>query len=471
MLDLRGQTSIRNLIRLVHWSSGVLTPVSFLMHLSAAVEVKPQLLPQTSNSPFDGLRAFGNSPPASRPCVVVAGGREPPHWEAYPNHQFIHTVGALDCCRTGGCWRSRTRALGDGSEHDSPRRLCVDVVNGLPHCMDMITSADVIRRIEMYLEGEGRKPKAEGNVVAATTRAPAEPPAVTLDGALTEATAKEAMDRAIESMIAYPTGRFGGRGIVICAGGPTYAACAWVCIQMLRRAGCSLPIQLWHRGDEELPAQVRALFASESKEGRHSCRPLPRERQPPRAAVAAGRQECRPSLNVECIDAIRMSRRYPVRRLGGWELKAYALLNSPFEDVLLLDADNVPLIDPERLFDTEQFARDGAIFWPDLGRLAKDDPIWDICGIPHRDEPEVESGQLLVNKQRCWRALSLALWMNEHSDFFYKHLHGDKETFHLAFRRVNQPYAMPAKVPRILKGALLQHDFELSSIRWTAKAG
>ena len=31
-------------------------------------------------------------------CVVIAGGREPTHWEAYPGHQFLHTQGALDCC-------------------------------------------------------------------------------------------------------------------------------------------------------------------------------------------------------------------------------------------------------------------------------------------------------------------------------------------------------------------------------------
>ena len=45
---------------------------------------------------------------------MVAGGREPPHFTAYPHHQYIHTVGALRCCDDGGCWKSRTRALGDG---------------------------------------------------------------------------------------------------------------------------------------------------------------------------------------------------------------------------------------------------------------------------------------------------------------------------------------------------------------------
>jgi hypothetical protein len=134
VLDLRGKTSSRDLIRLVYHSQGIVCPVTFLMHLAAAVEVKS-----------DSLQ--------TRPCVVVAGGREPPQWEAYPHHQFIHTVGALPCCAEGGCWRCRTLPLGDGDEKDHPEALCLDVVNGLPRCMDLITPEEVARRIELYFQG------------------------------------------------------------------------------------------------------------------------------------------------------------------------------------------------------------------------------------------------------------------------------------------------------------------------------
>jgi ADP-heptose:LPS heptosyltransferase len=127
VLDMRGKTTVRELIHWVYHADGVLCPVTFLMHLAAAIPLRP------------GKR--------SRPCVVVAGGREPPHWEAYPIHQFIHTVGSLDCCRTGGCWRSRTVPVGDGDVKDRPKNLCVDVVEGLPRCMDMITPEAVVERI------------------------------------------------------------------------------------------------------------------------------------------------------------------------------------------------------------------------------------------------------------------------------------------------------------------------------------
>jgi len=151
-LDMRGKTDLRQFVRLVYHAQGVLCPVTLLMHLAAAVEVKPGM-------------------PRNRPCVVVAGGREPMQWEAYPHHQYIHTNGALMCCDDGGCWKSRTVPLGDGDDKDKPENLCVDVVAKeipatgtpgrkgavekyfLPRCMDMITPEEVVRRIELYFTG------------------------------------------------------------------------------------------------------------------------------------------------------------------------------------------------------------------------------------------------------------------------------------------------------------------------------
>jgi ADP-heptose:LPS heptosyltransferase len=133
-IDLRGRTDLRQLVRLMYHAQGAISPVSLLMHLAAAVETPP-------------------GSPRNRPCVVVAGGREPPHFTAYPHHQFIHTVGALRCCDDGGCWKSRTVPLGDGDEKDRPEALCVDVVGHLPRCMHLITAAEVIRRIELYFDG------------------------------------------------------------------------------------------------------------------------------------------------------------------------------------------------------------------------------------------------------------------------------------------------------------------------------
>jgi ADP-heptose:LPS heptosyltransferase len=138
VIDLVGRTSLREFIRLVHFAEGVLCPVTFAMHAAAAVESRPIA-------------------PKRRACVVVAGGREPAHWEAYPHHQYIGTSGALPCCSDGGCWKSRCQTVGDGDRKDV-EDLCVapvEINSGLqiPACMDMISSSDVIRRIEMYFQG------------------------------------------------------------------------------------------------------------------------------------------------------------------------------------------------------------------------------------------------------------------------------------------------------------------------------
>lgn len=129
--DLRGRTSLRDVVRLTYHSHGVLCGVTMLMHLAAALPPVP-----------------GRSLP--RGGVIIAGGRESPHWEAYPAHQFLHTVGQLPCCATGGCWRSRTVALGDGEPHDDAARLCLDVRDGLPHCMNLIASQRVAETMRLF---------------------------------------------------------------------------------------------------------------------------------------------------------------------------------------------------------------------------------------------------------------------------------------------------------------------------------
>lgn len=130
VIDLRGKTSLRELIHLVYWSSGVLSPVTFLMHLAAAVPMNPAIRV--------GLR----------PCVVLAGGREPVSWEAYPGHQYLHTIGMLECCAFGACWRSRVRQLHDGSPQDNS--ICSLPIAGYAGCMDSIKPSIVIQSILQY---------------------------------------------------------------------------------------------------------------------------------------------------------------------------------------------------------------------------------------------------------------------------------------------------------------------------------
>jgi len=234
------------------------------------------------------------------------------------------------------------------------------------------------------------------------------------------------MEKFIMRIPQYP-GEHVGRGIVICGGGIKYFTCAWVGINMLRRWGCKLPIQLWHLGPQEMDDKMRALV------------------QP---------------LGVECVDALEVRKKHPARILNGFEVKPYSIIYSPFREVLFLDADNMPVANPEYLFESQQFKLTGAVFWPDYGQLKPPRRVWEFCGIPYREESDFESGQILLDKERSWKPLQLTMWMNEQSDFFYHYIHGDKETFHLAWRKLAQDFAMPPKGIQALPGTMCQHDLE-----------
>ena len=141
--SLVGKTTLRAFLRTIYHSAGVVCPVTAAMHAAAAF---------------------------NKPCVVVAGGREPWWWEAYTRknweancaapcpsgfvpHRFIHSVGKLGCCRTGGCWAA---ALGDEKPVRS-RRRCSDVVDGptirQPRCMAEISPEAVAGAVRDYLRG------------------------------------------------------------------------------------------------------------------------------------------------------------------------------------------------------------------------------------------------------------------------------------------------------------------------------
>lgn len=117
VLDMRGKTTHRELYRTVAHGEGVITCVSYPMHVAAAFQ---------------------------KPCVVIAGGRESPRWELYPNQRFIHTVGMVKSAQWDGCWKSK---LED----------CVDLVNTdqgkQPRCMEIISPEEVVNAVELYYLG------------------------------------------------------------------------------------------------------------------------------------------------------------------------------------------------------------------------------------------------------------------------------------------------------------------------------
>jgi hypothetical protein len=223
---------------------------------------------------------------------------------------------------------------------------------------------------------------------------------------------RRAADEVIAGAPPYPE-ELAGRGVVIVGGG-SYFASAYVTIRVLRHVGCRLPVQLWHL-DGEMNDAMRAALAPHG---------------------------------VTCVDADELARRRPFRFLHGhwwkgWQLKPYAIVHSPFREVLLLDADCYPTRDPGLMFDWPPYRERGATFWPDLASSAwmLRPETWRIFGA----QPgwlALESGQLLIDKRACWRELQLALWYNSRADFVYNILWGDKDTFNVAWRRLGTHYSM-----------------------------
>jgi hypothetical protein len=205
----------------------------------------------------------------------------------------------------------------------------------------------------------------------------------------------------VDTISSYPSNRFSGKGVVICGGGK-YFPSAYVLVHLLRYLGCTLPVQLFRLHGEEMPGGYDRML-----------RPY----------------------GVECTEC--------PEGLGGWESKTYAILESPFEDVLFLDADNLPVSDPSWLLDTVLYRDAGAVFWPDVGsNLKPTDAMWDVFQAPYRDEPRFETGQILINKRRCWQPLNLAHHYNSNSDHYYKFVNGDTGCFQMGWIRLGHTYSL-----------------------------
>ena len=64
-----------------------------------------------------------------------------------------------------------------------------------------------------------------------------------------------------------------------------------------------------------------------------------------------------------------------VEALTGYVLKVFALYVSSFAKVLMMDADNLPLIDPQQLMIEVPWQHAGNLFWPDYFKQASGGPV------------------------------------------------------------------------------------------------
>lgn len=217
--------------------------------------------------------------------------------------------------------------------------------------------------------------------------------------------------------------RFEGRGIVIVGGQGRSLKRVRVILRQLKHLGCKLPVELHYWGAEmdsaarkELTTMWPNIYFSNI-------------------------------ANPANIMGSTYNRMYGIH----YHLKIAALINARFEHILLLDSDNIPVIDPEELFDSKVYQEYGTVFWPDIQRTRANNPLWPITNTQCRsvEEWELESGQLLVNKKKFFYHLQLAGWFitpdTEHGNYFHHVMLGDKDAFRFAWHALKTKFGVPSR--------------------------
>lgn len=179
----------------------------------------------------------------------------------------------------------------------------------------------------------------------------------------------------VEALPDYPLGAFSGRGIIILAGGK-YSEIAATTLGMTRLLGSRLPVEIW------------MIDRVEAQEG--WCDEM----------AAQGGMVCR-FVSDYLQDMSAFSHHY--------QLKIAAIMFSSFAEVLYLDADSMPVVNTDPVFDSPAYVDTGAVLWPDYWKATESPYTPYITGqngtkatsVP--DIQTVDSGQMLWNKQKHWK--------------------------------------------------------------------
>lgn len=222
--------------------------------------------------------------------------------------------------------------------------------------------------------------------------------------------------------------RGGGRGIVMCADGAALVSQAMLALTALRRLGCALPVEV-----------VCAPGAMDSKH---------------RIGLEGGRFG-----NVRVVDVGDALSYVKEDSLRGFQIKPLGLLASSFDEIVFMDCDILPCVDPTVLFGSEPYRRCGCLFWRDFFQYGVHENPYSTSTMAASialgakmgpGDMEVDSGMFLVDKGRHARALTYAAAMARMHEYFYKQMYGDKESFRIAFGLAGADFHVHGKMPGIV---------------------
>eukprot|EP00243_Klebsormidium_subtile_P001884 TRINITY_DN13577_c1_g2_i2.p1 TRINITY_DN13577_c1_g2~~TRINITY_DN13577_c1_g2_i2.p1 ORF type:complete len:542 (+),score=93.41 TRINITY_DN13577_c1_g2_i2:189-1814(+) len=236
----------------------------------------------------------------------------------------------------------------------------------------------------------------------------------------------------------YPAELFFGQGLVITTTNVDIGN-IFTTLEMLQLGGFDLPVEIWYSGDVSTDVLETLTVSYEKLVIRNVASYVSLTGLP---STINGQGE------------------------NDFQVKPLAIIHSAFEEVLYLDADNIPLLNPATLFSDLKDRATGALFWPDFWKTATENPIWSVLEVEAQGW-ELESGQIVVDKRRSWAAINLAFFLAKDAAF-QKLVNGDKEALRLAFLATKTPFYMmdiPAAVAGVSTESgsfcghtIVQHD-------------
>jgi alpha 1,2-mannosyltransferase len=254
----------------------------------------------------------------------------------------------------------------------------------------------------------------------------------------------------------------GTKGIVSSAGGK-YLPTFLVFLRLLRRTGAKLPVELFIKDWGEYEPYICEVIL--------------------------------PPLNAKCVvlSEILSSRDGKRPSLEHFQLKAFAVLFSSFQDVIWMDSDCFFLYDPTNLLTSKPFTSTGLVTWPDFWAYTTSPLYYNISRqpmVPTTTRQTTEAGMFLISKRTHFMTLLLAAYYNYHASHYYLMIsqgapgEGDKDTFILAasalgekFHTISEKVAdlgHPAADGGVIGAAILQadpiEDYKLTcNGRWRVK--
>lgn len=224
-----------------------------------------------------------------------------------------------------------------------------------------------------------------------------------------------------------------GRGYAMITGSEFLSRVFPVGIQLLHKLGSKLPVEIWTKdeGEYKITAPIVEQMAKDF------------------------------NMKITChkfSDYIDIEK-FPSDYTQNYLMKVLGMLLSSFEEIILLDADNVPMLLPEQLFESQQYADSGLMLWPDFWANSLSSTLHKLLNIPYNFNRTCESGQVVLDKRRHFESLVLAAYYNWYGESYYKLITldsmgtGDKDTFIVGAQTLNRPYYFQTRPLELMRAA------------------